>query len=180
MIKILLAILFFFIVSTNISFAQEKMSSEGATIITPSPMEYQLPYPGLLPDSPLYFIKTLRDRIIDFLVADPLKKAELDLLQADKRLAAGVALIEKGNGALSESTIAKGENYFEEAITKVKEAKKQGTNVTPMITKLTLAAQTHQDTLKKLEKKSSGKLRERFHALVVRMEKLEKEVGKIR
>src|SRR3989344_6985739 len=52
--------------------------------------EYTLPYPGILPDNLLYPIKVFRDRIVSFLISDPLKKAEFNLLQADKRLQAGV------------------------------------------------------------------------------------------
>ena len=36
---------------------------------------YNLPYPGLTPDNPLYFIKAVRDRIIDISTRDTLKKA---------------------------------------------------------------------------------------------------------
>ena len=46
---------------------------------------YNLPYPGLLPDNPLYITKIMRDKITDFLTRDNLKKAELYLLYSDKK-----------------------------------------------------------------------------------------------
>ena len=53
---------------------------------------YNLPYPGLLPDSPLYITKIARDRITDFLTRDNLKKAELYLLYSDKRASMSLVL----------------------------------------------------------------------------------------
>src|SRR5690242_14285884 len=55
---------------------------------TPTPVtnDYTMPYPGLLPDSPLYSLKVFRDRVISFFISDPLKRSSFDLLQADKRL----------------------------------------------------------------------------------------------
>ncbi len=178
-ILIILASVFLFFINSNIIFAQEKMSSQAANMSpTPTP-QYQLPYPGLLPDNPLYFIKTFRDRVIDFLVASPLKKAELNLLQADKRLAAGAALFEKDKKELAESTISKGENYFEEAVVKAKEAKIQGMDVKLLLQNMPLSAKKHQEVLKNLEKKSSGDLKNKFGLLIARMAKLEKQVNDI-
>src|SRR5260370_38981843 len=68
-----------------------------------SKMDYQLPYPGILPDNPLYELNALRDRIYGFLISDPLKKSEFDLLQADKRLAVGISLFNKGKKELAET-----------------------------------------------------------------------------
>ena len=53
---------------------------------------YNLPYPGLLPDSPLYITKVIRDKITDFLTRDNLKKAELYLLYSDKRVSMSLVL----------------------------------------------------------------------------------------
>src|SRR5438309_421306 len=77
--------LYFFIFSLCASFvsAEEVLDSP-----TPSPVSisYQLPYPGMLPDNPLYFLKVIRDGVWSFLLSNPLKKADFDLLQADKRV----------------------------------------------------------------------------------------------
>lgn len=110
----------FFLLSVNISFAQTATSSSQPEI------KYDLPYPGLLPDSPLYFLRVIRDGVVGLLISDPLKKAEFDLLQADKRLNAGIFLVNKGKTALALSTISKAENYFEEGIGEIGKAKQQG------------------------------------------------------
>ncbi len=57
--------------------------------------EYALPYAGILPDHPLYFIKNIRDKILLLLISDPIKKAEFFILLADKHLVMAVQLIEQ-------------------------------------------------------------------------------------
>lgn len=121
---LLLALSFLFSVAS--AFAQD-----GTVIISPSPTPYQyvtyeMPYPGILPDSQFYPLKTLRDRVIGFLITDPGKKAAFDLLQADKRFQAGVMLYEKDKKKkdLAFSTISKAHNYLDLAIDKASEAKK--------------------------------------------------------
>ncbi len=172
--KIIWALVFSFIFlsSTAVVFSKE----EKAEII-----QYQLPSPGLLPDSRLYFLKTLRDRIVWFITSDSLKKAKFNLLSADKRLNAALYLVKKGNSnyQLVQSTISKGENYFEEAIDKTAEAKKQGVNVSDMVRQLSLSSQKHQQVLKEIEEKAPRNLKEGFISLQERMTDLEKRVNKL-
>lgn len=165
----LIFLLIFFFLSSQTSLAKSD----------PTPVEYQLPYPGLLPDSPLYFLKAIRDKISGFLISDPLNKAEFDLLQADKRLNAGVYLLnkKKAKEGLAQSTISKGENYFEEALGKVREAKKQGMNTEPALRKLSLAAKKHQEVLKNLENKAPRNLKKSFSELRKRVADFEKQVN---
>lgn len=87
---------------------------------------YNLPYPGLLPDSPLYAVKIIRDRITDFLTRDNLKKAELYLLYSDKRASMSLALALKGKNQLAIDTFIKGEKYFIKIPNLLRSAKKQG------------------------------------------------------
>ncbi len=108
---IALAVTSVFIVSPV--FAQKPSSA-------PTPLqkvEYVLPYPGILPDHPLFVLKEFRDKILDFLIVDPLRKAEFYVLQADKRLGMGVMLIDKGKSELAVQTIAQGEKYFTQVVT---------------------------------------------------------------
>lgn len=167
---VFLAILSFFLFSSN-SFAQENSSSDSAQ----TAVDYILPYPGLLPDSPIYFFRATRDRIVSFLISDPLKKAEFDLLQADKRLAAGVYLANKNKYDLANSTISKGENYFESALVKAEEAKKQGLAVDSIASNLYHSSLKHQEVLKEMEKKTKGDLRAKFSAEVKRAAGFEKK-----
>ncbi len=167
----LIVIVLLFLSSTT-SFAQENKESSPSAQIK---VEYALPYPGLLSDSPLYFLKTTRDRIISFLISDPLKKAEFDLLQADKRLAAGIYLSNKNKYELAITTISKGENYFESSLQKAEEAKKQGIAVDSIASSLYHSSLKHQEIIKELEQKTKGDLRAKFAQEVKRAVEFEKK-----
>src|ERR1700704_2037322 len=90
---LILFIFVLFIVFTSPIYAASENSGQKTTVsptqavrmydsVTPAPnntsqtVDYTLPYPGLLPDSPLYFLKTFRDRLISFFISSPIKKAD--------------------------------------------------------------------------------------------------------
>ena len=73
---------------------------------------YELPYPGILPDHPLYFFKVVRDKIWAFSTRDNLKKVDIYILFSDKRAKMAQALSNKGKTDLAISTMSKGEKYF--------------------------------------------------------------------
>ena len=79
-------------------------------------VEYALPYPGILPDHPLYRVKRLRDYIYEQIVVEPVKKGEFYVLQADKRLHMSLFLIASGKQELAETTTSKAEKYMEKAV----------------------------------------------------------------
>ena len=57
---------------------------------------YELPFPGkVLPDSPFWVFKVIRDKVWYGLSFSHLKKAELALLFSDKRLGSAKILFEK-------------------------------------------------------------------------------------
>lgn len=158
--KVCSLVFFFSIFLLSFSFFSfRSYAAAGDLSATPSSQQinYDLPYPGLLPDSPLYFLRIIRDRVVGFLISDPLKKSEFDLLQADKRLNAGIYLFNKGKISLSISTISKAENYFGEAIDKMEEAKKQGEAIKDMREKLNNASEKHEQELGILTGKADGK-----------------------
>lgn len=129
---------------------------------TPTPVDYQLPYPGILPTNPFYKLKTLRDRVIGFLISDPIKKVEFDLLQADKRLNAGVYLSQsspKDETDISD-IISKGNNYFQEAITQEHLAKQQGNNVTDVNQQLYTSLLKHEQVLHQMMQNASPSLKQ--------------------
>src|SRR3990172_3611913 len=148
--SILIAFLIFFF-SAVASLAQETPKED--TTSTPSSVktiDYTLPYPGLLPDNPLYVLKAIRDRIVEILISDPIKKANFYLLTADKRLNEGVSLFNKGEKkyALAETTISKGENYFEKGISEIEKAKKQGIVTLDVSQRFQLASLKHMEIIK--------------------------------
>lgn len=149
-IVIIVALLF-----VQTAFAQEASPSARNT--------YQLPYAGLLPDSPLYFLKAFRDRVVELLISDPLKKSEFDLLSADKRLSMGIALYDKKKYELSESTISKGENYFEDGVKNLESAKKEGRQIDPsLLVSYDLSTKKHREILQNLIAKSSGTIKNKL------------------
>jgi hypothetical protein len=114
---------------------------------------YNLPYPGLLPDSPLYLAKIIRDRITDFLTRDNLKRAELYLLYSDKRAAMSLSLAHKGKSQLAIDTFIKGEKYFLKISHLLKLTKKQG-GQTPsgFVQTLKLSNAKHKELIEELMK----------------------------
>jgi len=109
---------------------------------------YNLPYPGLLPDHPLYFVKILRDRILEIMTRDNIKKAELYLLLSDKRMAMAVDLAKKGKDKQAIETATKGEKYFINIPRLLSEAKKQGvTGSSEFVDRLKLSNAKHREIL---------------------------------
>lgn len=94
----------------------QQTSVETVTQATPS-SEYMLPYPGMLPDNPLYTLKVLRDKIYDFFTRDPVKKTQFKLLMADKRMnMAKILSQQKGNNSLASDTIVDAVSYYNDAV----------------------------------------------------------------
>ncbi|MBI5127263.1 hypothetical protein HZA76_02295 [Candidatus Roizmanbacteria bacterium] len=121
------AILIFLILVILPAMAYFVMESSGASISTPQEkVIYDLPYPGILPDHPLYFLKIVRDRITEFLTRDNIKKAQVYLLYSDKRAAMAMALAKKGKSQPAITTFSKAEKYFSKIPGLLKEVKKQG------------------------------------------------------
>ena len=130
--------------STDITTATQ--SADVADVST----DYTLPYPGLLPDSPLYFLKVTRDAIVGALITNAQKKASFDVLQADKRLSATKALLEKDKKKykLAESTLSKGENYMEDAVLKIQQAKREGLETNELELTLHKAIRKHEEVIR--------------------------------
>lgn len=141
---------FLLVFFTSFGFAQEEKK---ATPAGSAEIEYTLPYPGILPGHPLYFLKMARDRVLGWFITDPLKKAEYNLLMADKRLNSGLFLLEKGQTTLAESTFSKGEKYLEKALDEAQKAKAAGHDTTALMSRLSLATLKHQEVLSEVLEK---------------------------
>jgi len=115
--------------------------------------EYYLAYPGILPDHFLYKFKMARDRVWFWLTTNSLKKAELLLLFADKRVGAGKALIEGNKVPLGISTLMKGEKYLERAVLQAERAKQKGIEISGVAEKLGNAALKHEEILLDLKER---------------------------
>ncbi len=91
--------------------------------------EYVLPYPGILQNHPLYFLKEFRDQIIEVLIADPLRKSEFYLLQSDKWIAASDLLIVQEQTDLAEKVLNKSADRMNDSIKALKSIKADGREV---------------------------------------------------
>jgi hypothetical protein len=110
-------------------------------------IEYQLPYPGILPDHFLYPLKMIRDRIWLFLTTDSLKKAELLLTYADKRLWAAQLLLDKGQEEKAVATASKAEKYLEQAVAQEVKAREGGKKTESFLARLSQASLKHEEML---------------------------------
>jgi hypothetical protein len=126
----------------------------------PQSVDYTLPYPGLLPDNPLYKIKVFRDWFVSIMIKDPLKRASFDLLQADKRLAASQDLLQEKNPSetLILETVSKAENYFYASMHQVSVSKQQGADISDIVQTLTKSNAKHLEIVVHMEQKAKGNL----------------------
>lgn len=92
--------------------AQNEMEEEVVMI------DYQLPYPGkVMPGHFLWYVKVARDKFQHLFTFNPQKKAELNLLCADKRLGMALMLSEQSRPDLAYLTLATSEKYLENVFT---------------------------------------------------------------
>jgi hypothetical protein len=141
---------------------------------------YQLPYPGLLPDHPLYIIKNFRDWLVIFFTREPLKKIDLYLLDSDKKAAMTDLLIKKGKYQLAINTFLKGEKNFLKIPPLLKEAKKQG--ITPsseLIEKLKTANLKHKEVIDEILKEGPKGLLPQIETLYQINSQVKKELERI-
>jgi hypothetical protein len=123
-------------------------------------VEYYLPYPGVLPDSPLYKLKAIRDRVSLWLTRNPAQRERKELMLADKRINAALALMDGGKRTLAVSTATKAEKYIEESARRTIGLSRQGTDVKSDLSILIKATAKHQEILQGIINKLSGNERE--------------------
>lgn len=111
-------------------------------------IDYTLAFPGnVLPDSPLWNLKALRDRVWYFITTNPLKKAEMALLFSDKRLGSSLMLLDGKKPDLALTTLSKGEKYLEIASAEEKVARSEGMDTSAFLKRLALASLKHRQVI---------------------------------
>jgi hypothetical protein len=114
-------------------------------------INYVLPYTGkILPDSPFWFVKALRDRIWLTVTTNTMRKAELSLLFADKRLTAAEELFKKDKPLLALSTLTKAEKYLETASRLEAKERKSGVDTKSFLMTLANASLKHLEEIEKI------------------------------
>jgi hypothetical protein len=172
---ILFTLFIFIAISGQKVFAQDISTSPAALNV-----QYDLPYTGILPDNPLYFLKAIRDNALSLVIMDPLRKADYDLLMADKRLGAANTLLDRGKVDLAITTLSKSGNYFYLAIQQAAVAKKQGENTDEILSKLLTASLKHQQVIFKMEERTTGAARLVLQVSQKRAEDFQKSVEQLK
>ena len=172
-------------ISLGSAFAQEDISIPTQEI-TPSPtatptnVNYDLPYPGLLPGTPLYSLKLARDKFLEIINTDPLKKSNFYLLQADKRLATSMILFEIGKKEKGEETLSKGQNYLEKSLDNAILAKEQQKNISDILAKIRMSSAKQQEQILIFSKSSDKEIGDKLQQDLKRAEELQKRAEQIK
>lgn len=103
-IRILVFLIFLFTLTGSMRLANAKDSVDSKQAETQESILYALPFPGILPNHPLFFLKSLRDFLIEKMITNDVKRAEFYILQADKRLQMSLELSGDENTSLREAT----------------------------------------------------------------------------
>lgn len=103
------------VVETDTPVGVEKMATP-ESVLKQERVNYELPFPGMLPDNPLYILKVVRDGIVKLLINDDLKMARFSLLNAEKRMFSMKLLVDKNKDKLAIETMSKGNNYLNDSI----------------------------------------------------------------
>jgi hypothetical protein len=138
--------------TTSISYSfTAKTSGSSVLGIKDSEIDYQMPYEGrVLPDSPFWVLKAIRDKIWYLITSSHTRKAELALLFSDKRLMSAKSLFEKNKPDIAISTLTKGEKYLEIAVFEEKVARQQNYDTSAFLTRLAVASLKHMQIIESL------------------------------
>ena len=137
-------------------------------------LDYTMPFPGILPDHPLYKIKLFRDKILLSFTRDPIKKVNLQLLMSDKQVIMGGLLWEKGKADLAVDTFTKSEKGLLTVVMSLVELKKTSFPPAGLVDKVELSAKKHEELISNLitqvseetKKKELGKALEITHQAI--------------
>ena len=132
---------------------------------TPTPIivQYDLAFPGILPDNFLYKLKVLRDKIQLAFIGDPKQKTAFLLKEADKGISAAAILVDKHNYPLAAQTALKAEHNMTEISQSLLEFNFR--NFPSLMNQIKTASAKHQEVLKWLAARSPQK-EQRVFAMV--------------
>lgn len=164
-----------------VAFAATPSATPTPTAAVENKVEYALPYPGILPDHPLYFIKKFRDMLMEKLIADPVRKVEFYVLQADKNMNMGIFLAAKQKNSLAIETMTIAQKRMEMALASAMTLKQDGKEVpSNLIEKLTNALDKHKEIIREFQNNETNTQKEVYDSLVATINKLQEDVGKLK
>ncbi len=149
--------------------------------VTEEKEEYLLPYPGILPDHPLYFLKALRDRILEALIVDPLRKSEFYLLQADKRLNMAIFFGNRGADSQVAQSVTIAEQFMEWTVQRLVAFKNAGSQVpASLVDRLEKSMAKHSEVLENMAANAAEGQRQVYTNALEKVRGLLGEVGKLK
>lgn len=136
-IRIFLVVVLFFLVSHSVCAQAGEVTGQNIpqnTTFISEELDYALPFPGILSDNPLYFIKKIRDTVMRAFMSNPVKRAEFALLQSDKYLAMAMAYADMKKWDRAGEAVILSQKEMEQAIAEVNAARTSGVPVPGHIT----------------------------------------------
>ncbi len=113
----------------------------------------QLPDPGLTPDSPFYFLKMWRERIVMFFTFSSQSKVERALSYAQEKMAEFKLMAQKNKMKATEKAKREYENYLDKVNENIEKLRTRGKNVEELVTKVSEATFKHEEVLQKVYEK---------------------------
>ena len=126
-------------------------SSTLAAEATGSALIGELPVVHILPDNPLYFLKTIKEKIQLTITRNTSSQADLLLGFSQKRLAEALKVAEKGKIHISEKLLDAFGQDIEAAQQKIKQAKTRGEQTRDLVLKLQETIAYQKSVIEKLE-----------------------------
>lgn len=142
-----LLLAFSFLIVTTKIFAQESDISHVEPLA--EEVDYDLHFSGMLPDSPFYMVKKARDHVHIFFTRDHIKKSELLLRVADKKVSMAWQLAEKEKWDLVVETLQDSLADSGQMIYSMETGQKIGTSPSP---ELVVLAQTSNEKREEIMK----------------------------
>lgn len=126
-------------------------------------IQYDLSYPGLLPDHPLYILKQVRDNMMALFIGKPLERSSFMLLQSDKQISAAKLLVDqKKDLTMIRDSFTASQKSFEEAVEVTQAAKQEGLATGDMINKLRIASKKHNEIVREITAQLSPEEKKMF------------------
>ena len=144
---LLILILAVFLFFTANVFAQEEEATNSTNILQ---AEEELIGPGLLPNHPLYFLKSLSEGIGNFFTFGQVNQAQRAMMLAEKRLAEANTLIAQGKNELAQRTMERYQERFTNAFAFAQKAKEAGQNTDEVMAKIAENTLRHQAVLSRV------------------------------
>lgn len=158
-------------------FAQNNNPATPSATPSVETVQYNLPYPGILPDHPLYFLKSLRDRIVATLISDSSKKAEFYLLKSDKYLNEAIFLTDKGRDDKAEESIIKSNDATEETLKAIDKALSEQKDLKGVPHNLETSLKKHEQVLKNLKTKMNKEYSQNIDKELKRIERSTRQLN---